>query len=276
MTPGDFRFFQELLKKQAGLALSFDKSYLLATRLAPIASTHGLRTMSDMADALRSAKNPEIEDAVVEAMMTGETSFFRDVAPFECLRQHVLPSLIKARKDKKALRVWSAGCSTGQEAYSLAIILKECGHDISGWKVEIVATDLSKAAVEQARSGIYSQFDVQRGMPAKYLVRHFTQFGNMWHVKTETKAAVSFRPLNLLGDTSAFGSFDIILCRNVLSTLDMAAREKVLLTLHERLEPDGALMLGASEGSIASGHHFKPYPRIPGIFVRDDSTFAAA
>ncbi|HEX2762191.1 MAG TPA: CheR family methyltransferase, partial [Rhizomicrobium sp.] len=200
MTSNDFAVIAAFLKERSGLIISEDKTYLLETRLTAILREHAVAGLAGLAELLRQPGPHAVKAKVVDAMTTNETSFFRDSHPFDTLRQSLIPGLIERRAAVRSLRIWSAACSTGQEPYSLAMMMKDNFPILAGWKVEIVATDLSPTVLDRAREGIYSTFEVQRGLPIQMLVRHFEQEEPNWRIKRELRQTVSFRPLNLLED----------------------------------------------------------------------------
>mgnify|MGYP000924604981 CR=1 FL=1 len=275
MNDQDYKFFEDLLKVESGLIITPEKMYLLESRLLPIAQKRGVQGLEGLAQKMRASKDQELQREVVEAMTTNETSFFRDSTPFQRLKEDVLPVFMNTRAAQKTLRIWSAACSSGQEPYSIAMLLKEYP-GLTGWKIEIVATALSLDILAQAKSGAYSQFEVQRGLPIQLLVKYFTQQGDKWVAKPELKDMISFRTANLLRDFSVLGQFDIIFCRNVLIYFDIATKAKVLSAIKNITKQDGILFLGGAETVIGISDSFKPFPEIKGIYVRPDSTFAAA
>jgi len=202
---------------------------------------------------------------VVEAMTTNETFFFRDKIPFDYLRE-ILPALMQARANRRSLRIWSAASSTGQEPYSIAMLLKEAGQALAGWRIEIVATDLSQGVLEKSKAGLFSQFEVQRGLPIQLLVKHFTQVGELWQLNADIRSMVQHRQLNLLQDFSHLGMFDVIFCRNVLIYFDQDTKAAIFERLVKPLEPDGMLMLGAAESVVGITDAFKPYPEKRGLY----------
>ena len=258
MTPFDYEYLRKLLKERSGLDLSTDKQYLVESRLIPLARKSGLSGIGELVSKMKSGA-PSLITEVVEAMTTNETFFFRDKIPFEHLRDTVLPLMLKARAKARSLRIWSAACSTGQEPYSIAMCLKEKAPLLSGWRIEIVATDLSQEVLEKSRAGIYSQFEVQRGLPIQMLVKHFTQSGEIWQVNADIRAMVQHRQLNLLQDFSQLGRFDVIFCRNVLIYFDQETKINVFERLNKAMEPDGMLMLGAAESVVGITDAFRPY-----------------
>ena len=265
MTPFDYEYLRKLLKERSGLDLSTDKQYLVESRLIPLARKSGLSGIGELVSKMKSGA-PSLITEVVEAMTTNETFFFRDKIPFEHLRDTVLPLMLKARAKARSLRIWSAACSTGQEPYSIAMCLKEKAPLLSGWRIEIVATDLSQEVLEKSRAGIYSQFEVQRGLPIQMLVKHFTQSGEIWQVNADIRAMVQHRQLNLLQDFSQLGRFDVIFCRNVLIYFDQETKINVFERLNKAMEPDGMLMLGAAESVVGITDAFRPYLDRRGLY----------
>ncbi|WP_047309835.1 CheR family methyltransferase, partial [Rhodopseudomonas palustris] len=215
MTPLDYEYLQKLLKDRSGLVLSADKKYLLESRLLPLARKAGVPGITDLVQKMKAGSDSLIND-VVEAMTTNETFFFRDKTPFDHFKDSVIPELIKARAGRKSLRIWCAASSTGQEPYSLAMLLKEKAAELAGWRIEIIATDLSPEVLEKCKAGLYTQFEVQRGLPIQLLVKYFKQVGTMWQLNADVRSMVQFRQFNLLQDFTALGKFDVIFCRNVL------------------------------------------------------------
>jgi chemotaxis protein methyltransferase CheR len=203
---------------------------------------------------------------VVEAMTTNETFFFRDKIPYDHLRETIVPALLQARAGRRSLRIWSAASSTGQEPYSIAMGLKEFGPALAGWRIEILATDLSQAVLEKSKAGIFSQFEVQRGLPIQLLVKYFAQIGELWQLNADIRAMVQHRQLNLLQDFSHLGSFDVIFCRNVLIYFDQDTKIGIFDRLAKVLEPDGVLALGAAESVVGISDAFKPYPERRGLY----------
>lgn len=264
MTPLDYDYLRKLLKDRSGLLLSSDKQYLIESRLLPLARKAGLAGLGELVQKIRSGSETLTVD-VVEAMTTNETFFFRDRIPFENVRNVVLPHLMKARANCRSLRIWCAAASTGQEPYSLAMMMKDAV--LAGWRVEIVATDISEGVLEKARSGIYSQFEVQRGLPIQLLVQHFKQVGEVWQLNPDIRAMVQYRQLNLLRDFAHLGKFDIIFCRNVLIYFDQAAKIDVFSRMMKTNESDGYLFLGAAETVVGLTDVYRPCPDLRGVYV---------
>jgi chemotaxis protein methyltransferase CheR len=266
VTPLDYEFLRKLLKERSGLDLSADKQYLVESRLIPLARKAGLPGLPELVQKLKGSAEA-LTAEVVEAMTTNETFFFRDKVPFDHLKVTVLPELLQARAARRSLRIWCAASSTGQEPYSIAMCLKELGAALTGWRVEIIATDLSQGVLEKSRAGLFSQFEVQRGLPIQLLVKHFAQIGELWQLNADIRAMVQFRQLNLLQDFSHLGVFDIIFCRNVLIYFDQDTKTKVFSRLSRLIEPDGFLMLGAAETVVGLTDAFKPYPDRRGLYI---------
>jgi len=266
VTPLDYEFLRKLLKERSGLDLSADKQYLVESRLIPLARKAGLPGLPELVQKLKGSAEA-LTSEVVEAMTTNETFFFRDKVPFDHLKATILPELLQARAARRSLRIWCAASSTGQEPYSIAMCLKELGAALTGWRVEIVATDLSQGVLEKSRAGLFSQFEVQRGLPIQLLVKHFAQIGELWQLNADIRAMVQFRQLNLLQDFSHLGVFDVIFCRNVLIYFDQETKTNVFSRLARMVEPDGFLMLGAAETVVGLTDAFKPYPDRRGLYI---------
>ncbi|HEY5126181.1 MAG TPA: protein-glutamate O-methyltransferase CheR [Bradyrhizobium sp.] len=264
MTPLDYEFLRKLLKERSGLDLSSDKQYLVESRLIPLARRAGLPGIAELVAKIK-AGTDTLTSEVVEAMTTNETFFFRDKIPFDHMREAILPALAQARANRRALRIWCAASSTGQEPYSIAMCVKEFSA-LAGWRVEILATDLSQEVLEKSKAGIYSQFEVQRGLPIQMLVKYFTQTGELWQLKADIRAMVQHRQLNLLQDFSCLGTFDVIFCRNVLIYFDQDTKVGIFERLARMLEPDGVLALGAAESVVGISDAFKPYPERRGLY----------
>ena len=264
MTPSDYEYLRKLLKERSGLDLSADKQYLVESRLLPLARKAGLPGIAELVQKMK-GHTEVLTSEVVEAMTTNETFFFRDKIPFDHLRDSILPSLIQARAARRSLRIWCAASSTGQEPYSIAMLLKETPA-LSGWRTEIVATDLSQAVLEKSKAGIFSQFEVQRGLPIQLLVKYFKQSGEFWQINPDIRAMVQHRQLNLLQDFSHLGTFDVIFCRNVLIYFDQDTKAAIFERMARMIESDGVLALGAAESVVGITDTFKPYPDRRGMY----------
>jgi chemotaxis protein methyltransferase CheR len=276
VTAPDYDFLRKLVTERSGLVLSADKQYLVESRLLPVARRAGVASMSELVQLLKKPNSQALTVEVVEAMMTNETFFFRDKLPFEHFRDTIIPRLLAARAAQRRIRIWCAAASAGQEPYSLAMSLKELSGQLSGWRVDIIATDLSTEVLEKARSGIYSQFEVQRGLPIQLLIKYFSQVGEAWQIAPEIRAMVQFRPFNLLGDFTAFGIFDVVFCRNVLIYFDQETKLNVLDRLAATVERDGYLVLGAAETVVGLTDSFKPVLDRRGLYSPNPGAKSAA
>lgn len=271
MTPEDFDLLAVLLKQRSGLVLTRDKAYLLESRLLPVARKWNMKSLDELAQHIRTKRDETLLREVTEAMTTNESFFFRDQKPFDKFRQLLLPNLLKSRAGRNTIRIWSAAASSGQEAYSLAMICAEESAKLNGWKVEILGTDLSSEMVEKAKSGIYSQFEVQRGLPITLLVKYFQQISNdRWQIREDIRRMVQFRTGNLLNDFGPIGIFDIIYCRNVLIYFDQPTKGKVLDAMSQVMAPDGVLFLGGAETILGLTNRFKAMENEPGLYVLSD------
>ena len=275
MTPLDYDYLRRLLKERSGLVLSPDKQYLVESRLIPVARRAGLADLCELVGRLRRA-DEKLAVEVVEAMTTNESFFFRDKVPFEHFRDTIMPALLAARSGQRRIRIWCAAASTGQEPYSLAMSLKDMKDRLAGWRVEILGTDLSVEVLEKAKAGIYSQFEVQRGLPIQMLVKYFAQVGDTWQLAPEIRAMVQYRPLNLLSDFSSLGTFDLVFCRNVLIYFDQTLKIDVLNRLARVTEPDGYLVLGAAETVVGLTDAFKLTPDKRGLYAPNPAAWKAA
>jgi chemotaxis protein methyltransferase CheR len=247
MIASDYEYLSNFLLGKSGLALGPGKEYLIEARLIPLAQSCGLANIEELVRELKSRKEERLHSAVVEAMTTNETSFFRDKTPYDEMREILLPELIAARKTSRQLRVWCAASSTGQEPYSFLMLLAEHFPEVRDWRVEFVATDIDNSALARANSGLYTQFEVQRGLPIQLLMKYFEQAEKGWRIKEEIRKRVSFRQLNLLDDFSRLGLFDIVLCRNVLIYFQNQTKQNILERIAKLLRPDSYLYLGAAE-----------------------------
>ncbi|MTI44934.1 MCP methyltransferase, CheR-type [Roseibium hamelinense] len=268
MTPAEFEFLKKFLKERSGLVLSNDKQYLVESRLLPIARTSKLETLSNLIGTLQKGMNKKLETDVVEAMTTNESFFFRDKTPFEHFNDTMLPALLESRARTKTIKIWCAAASTGQEPYSLGICIKEAQAKLGGWRTRMLGTDLSNEVLDKARAGLYSQFEVQRGLPIQVLLKYFEQKGDLWQINASLRAMVEWKKLNLLENFSHLGEFDVIFCRNVLIYFDQPTKSEILGRLAKLLPEDGFLVLGAAETVVGLTDAFKPVPGKRGLFQR--------
>ncbi len=247
MNPTDYEYLSNFLLGTSGLALGEGKEYLLEARLVPLAQSWDLENMDELIRALRKGTDKRLSSAVTDAMTTNETSFFRDKNPFEELKQRLLPSLVEARQTSRRLRIWCCACSTGQEPYSLAMLLEESFPHLRDWTIEIVCTDISQSILDRAQEGIYSQFEVQRGLPVQMLMKYFEQCETGWQIKAELRRRIQWHTTNLLDDFSRFGMFDLVFCRNVLIYFQVETKKDILNRVRKVIRNDGYLFLGAAE-----------------------------
>jgi len=266
LTKDEFEFISGMLKQRSGLTLTEDKGYLLETRLQPVARANGMQSCKELISRLRVNPPSQLVHQVVESMTTNESMFFRDTKPFDHLKNVVLPALKAA--GKTSVRIWSAACSTGQEPYSIAMTLKEEGMKYAGMRFEIFATDLADKVLERSRSGIYSQFEVQRGLPIMLLMKYFQQRpNNMWEISDELKKMIQWAPANLLAGFAPLGRFDIIFVRNVLIYFDEKTKTDVLERMAAILNPPGYLFLGGAESTLNLTKKYNPSVENRGLFI---------
>lgn len=271
MKDDEYDFIARLVKEQSGLALPADKHYLVESRLAPVAREAGLGDLSELVRQLRrSDAGGVLRAAVVEAMTTNESFFFRDKLPFEYFSGVMMPHLLEARAAKRHIRIWCAAASTGQEPYSLAICLQEMGARLSGWRIDILGTDISSQALDRAQAGRYTPFEVQRGLPphllTKYFVRKQERSGDAWEILPAIRSMVTLQKFNLLDRFTGLGAFDIVFCRNVLIYFDPQTKADVLERIAQVMPPDGFMMLGAAETIVGLTEAFRPVPTRRGLY----------
>jgi chemotaxis protein methyltransferase CheR len=251
LTAENFAFIQALARDMAAIVLDPGKEYLVDTRLSPLAEQAGFPSLNAFLQQLRTDRaNTLFHDQVIDALTTNETSFFRDFHPFEALRQQILPRLIEQRSFTRRLTIWSAASSTGQEPYSLALLLKEHFPKLADWNVSILATDISATVLAQARQGLYSQLEVNRGLPAPLLIKYFSQEGGKWRLKDDVKKLVEFRALNLSKPWPILPAFDLVFIRNVMIYFDVESKKTILKRIRSCLQPHGHLFLGTAETTI--------------------------
>jgi len=270
LAPERVEHLAAILKAVSGFVLTPDKTYMVEPRLSAVARREGLPSVDAVLAKLRTQPTEELIWAVAEAMAVTETTFFRDRTPFDLFRDEIAPA-IAARRPDRIVRVWCAGVGTGQEAYSLAML----GEAMTDLRLDILGTDFSRRCLEKAQSGLYTQFEVQRGLPARLLIEHFDKADEMWRANDRLRQAVTWKKSNLLGDFSGLGRFDVVFCRNVLPGFDAATRRDVLDRLAQVTAPDGFLVLGAAETALESGA-FRQLPGRRGFYARDPEHRAAA
>jgi chemotaxis protein methyltransferase CheR len=275
LTTASFDTLAGLLKTSSGLVIGTDKTYLLETRLAGILKREKLADMNQLADRVRRPGADKLARDIVEAMTTNESFFFRDDKPFQHFKAQALPRLLAARPPGSTIRVWSAASSSGQEAYSLAMIIAEARALLGDRRIEIVGTDIARDQLARAREGVYSQFEVQRGLPVQMLMKHFKKEESNWRISDAIRAMVQFKEFNLLQDPRSLGKFDIVFCRNVLIYFDQPTKSKVLATIAGAMPPDGLLYLGGAETVLGITNRFAPMPQERGVYCVADPQTAA-
>ncbi len=269
MTPNDMEYVSKLVLDASGIVLTPDKQYLVESRLNPIARRNGFGGLNSLVEELRRERDLELRNQVVEAMTTNETFFFRDKTPFKLMEEVVYPHLVESRGANARVRIWAAACSTGQEPYSLAMQVREMSAKLKGMRVEILATDLSTAVLERARSGLFTQFEVQRGLPIQMLVKYFKKEEDSWRLSETIRDMVSFKEANLLKDFAHFGRFDVVFCRNVLIYFSPDRKKDILNRLAASSTKDGFLVLGAAETVLGLTAAFTPDREHRGLYRRD-------
>ncbi len=260
----NYAFLQDRIYRDSGIVLDQTKQYLIEARLMPIVREEKLGSLNNLCIRLRRTESTLLSRQVVEAMTTNETLFFRDAPVFDRLRDSVLPALVEKRKASRTLNIWSAAASSGQEAYSLAILLSEMG--LGDWKIRIVGTDLNNQILEKARNGSYIQLEVNRGLPAKYLVKYFERTGLEWRVKPELRRMMEFRNFDLRQSMRGLGAFDLVLCRNVLIYFDVKTKKQILSDIRSVLNPGATLILGSAETTLGLDDKYARRPLGSTIF----------
>lgn len=260
ISPTDFDFVRAMVRKESAIALEPGKEYLVESRLTTLARQVGLVTADQLIEEVRRKPDNGLRYKIVEAMTTNETSFFRDVAPFDALREHVLPDLIARRAAQKSLRIWCGAASTGQEPYSLAMLIREHFPALASWRVEIVATDISREVLDRAHTGRYSQLEVNRGLPASMLVKYFEKEGIAWRVKAPLRDMITFREMNLIGSWTGVDNADIVMMRNVLIYFDVTIKKQILANVRRVMRADGYFMLGSAESTMNIDDKYKRVP----------------
>lgn len=256
----DFEYISQLVKAEAAISLEKGKEYLVESRLDPIAKSLDYQDISALVAQLRKDKERKLIRTIVESLTTHETSFFRDNEPFEALKNSVFPKLIEIQKNTKELTIWCGAASSGQEPYSMCILIKEHFPELLGWKLRFVASDISNAILAKAKSGVYSQVEVNRGLPVKYLVKYFEKNGQDWCVKSELKNMVEYFEQNLLHPFSKVTSVDLMMLRNVLIYFDVETKKQILGKIRQVLKPHGCIFLGTAETTINIDENFERIP----------------
>ncbi|QDU21973.1 CheR family methyltransferase [Urbifossiella limnaea] len=268
MTAQDFEYVCRFVRDRSAIVLDAGKEYLVESRLSPLAAQLRLGSVGDLIGQLRTGRDAGLGTRVIEAMVTNETLFFRDVQPFDTLRRVVLPELIRRREAERRLSVWCAACSTGQEPYSLAMLIREYFPALVTWHVNILATDLSAEVLARARDGRYSQLEVNRGLPAAFLLKYFRQQGGVWELADDMRRMVEFRELNLVREWPSLPRFDLVFLRNVMIYFDVGTKKAILDRVARVLRPDGYLLLGAAESTINLADSFRRAEELKGGFYQ--------
>ena len=273
ITSSELKLIAQYIYDISGIFLDESKSYLFETRLSSIAEELGCTSYQDLYNKAKRDLKKDIERRIVDAISTNETLFFRDKGPFELLQHKILPEIIDKRTTgslnlKTNLKIWSAASSTGQELYSIAIVIKELIPDLSRYSIKLLGTDISDTAVSQASYGKYNKFEIERGLPQKQLQRYFTLFGDSWKIKDEIRAMVNFKKLNLMLPFSALGKFDIIFCRNVAIYFTLPDRKNLFNRITDSLTDDGFLIIGSTESLTGVCPRLIPKKHLKSIFYQ--------
>ena len=246
-----FDYLAALVLKESAIVIEKTKTYLFESRLMPIARSHNLSDLDQLVEALKRPGSTALVDSVIDAMTTNETSFFRDLHPFNALRTHLIPELIQKRSKERVLNIWSNACSSGQEVYSIAMLLKENFPELAGWRVRLTATDLSKQILDKAQSGIFTQTEINRGLPMPMVLKYFKRNGVTWQISDEIRKMVDFRVLNLVQPwPPSLPKMDIVFLRNVLIYFSVDTKKEILWKVHRNLQKDGVLLLGGAETTM--------------------------
>lgn len=257
VTENDFNYIRKLVLERSAIVIEDGKEYLVESRVGPVAKGEGFDSIDQLVEALQKNSNNGLQDKVVEALTTNETSFFRDVHPFETLKNTILPELLKMRKDKKEANIWCAASSSGQEPYSIAMVIKENFPILMDWKLNFIASDLSIEMLDRCRAGEFSQLEVNRGLSAPMLIKYFEKDGVKWFIKKEFREMITFQQLNLSEAFPYLPKMDIVFIRNVLIYFDVPMKKKILKQIKSILQPDGFLFLGAAESTLNLDEDFE-------------------
>lgn len=269
LLPVNYQLLKTMLKQVSGLYLTDNKMYLVETRLQVVAKAYDYNSLNQLVDGLKGPQSQKLRIDIAEAMATPETFFFRDKKPFDQFKNFILPKMIEKHQATKHLSIWCSACSSGQEPYSLAMIVDELKHTtLKGWSVKILASDFSDKILRKAKGGVYSQFEVQRGLPIQYLMKHFKQESDGWHVKDGLKSMIEFRNFNLLQAPAHLGKFDVIFCRNVLFYFEPEDKTKILNNLGSVMSSGAMMFLGAAESTMGSCDQFVGLKNERGIYVK--------
>lgn len=275
MLASDVAYLAQLLKRRTGIAINPNKTSQISQRLSPVARRFGFRNVDDLLRELPHARDSMLRP-VIEAMTTNDTWFFRDRPVMEQFREVILPGLMSRRTRSKKLRIWCAAAATGQEAYTLAMILHEAAIVRNGWEIELTATDLNSECLTRAKEGLYTSFEVQRGLGIKRLISHFTQEGDNWRISDALRRMVKFRNFNLLDNFGWLGEVDVIFCRNVLLYFEARTKTQILDRLADILPPDGYLVVGSAELPHEVTAAFERLPEGRGLYCKPDTSYRYA
>ena len=282
ITAEEFKIIAKYIYDLSGITMEFDKAYLVETRLDSLLQEHKCETYSDLCSKARADSSGAINRKIVDAISTNETLFFRDTGPFDLLKNKIIPDLIDRKSEqnrgaKISIKIWSAACSTGQEVYSIAIILKEMLRDMSKYDIKILGTDISSAAVEAAKIGEYGKFEIERGLAQDKLQKYFISEEDSWKIKDEIKAMASFKTFNLFDDLAPLGKFDVIFCRNVAIYFSIEDRKVIFNKIADILEPKGSLIIGSSEYLTGICDRFLSQRHLKSVFyqLKDDDAASA-
>jgi len=275
MTAKTFGYIRQLVLARSAIVLEPGKEYLVESRLGPLSKVHGFATLDEFADAMDKAPYGTMHRQTVEAMTTNETSFFRDIHPFEALKKTLIPEVLAKKAASRQLNIWCAAASSGQEPYSVAMLLRESFPELASWKVTFIATDLSNAVLAKARSGRYGQLEVNRGLPAPLLVKYFTKDGTEWIIREDIRSMIDFRELNLIEKWPLMPVFDIVMIRNVLIYFDIPTKKQILKNIRQVMSPTGILMLGGAETTMGIDESFERVQVDKGVAYRQISAASA-
>ena len=274
ITPEEIRIISKYIHTLTGIVIEEKKAYLIESRLGGLLKREGCTSYTELCHKAKADVTRSLEKTIIDGITTNETLFFRDVSPFELLKGKILPDLMKRctaqprSPSKMSIRIWCAGCSTGQEVYSIAIVLKEILADPNGFDIRLLGTDLSDAAIAQARTAQYSKFEIERGLPTDRLLKYFDPVGGSWRVKEEIRRMGAFRKLNLMGPFSDLGKFDIVFCRNVAIYFKVEDRKALFSKIADILTPDGYLIIGSTESMTGLGSRFQPKRYMRSIYYQ--------
>ncbi len=260
VNPADFEYISKIVREQCAIVLEKGKEYLVESRIMPLVHQEKLESIENLVSQLKKNPRGNLNDAVIEAMTTNETSFFRDIHPFETLKKEIFPELIGKRTTKKELNIWCGASSSGQEPYSLAMLLKNDFPQLNTWKITFSASDLSNQMLNRCKSGIYSQLEVNRGLPAPLMVKYFDRVGTEWQVKEDLRKMIEFRIINLSENWPMMPQLDLVMMRNVLIYFDVDMKKNILARIRKLLKPDGYLFLGAAETTLNLDENFERMP----------------